>query len=47
MPLHPILQLILLIVCIAIFGWMGIVWFFIVYFILCLIPIIIVMLRKN
>jgi len=47
MPLHPIFQLILLIVCIAIFGWMGIVWFFVAYFILCFIPIHIAKLGKK
>lgn len=41
MPLKPVFEIILLIVCIAAFGWMGIVWFFVAYIIICLIPIII------
>lgn len=41
MPLKPIFQLILLIVCIAAFGWMGLIWFFVAYFVIGFIPVLI------
>ncbi len=42
MILKPIFQLLLFVVCIAAFGWMGIIWFFVAYFIICFIGMLFV-----
>ena len=47
MVLKPSFQIILLIICLAIFGWMGIVVFFVAYYTLGLIPLLLSMIWKD